>query len=122
MVREVKKQQEGQNRKNEEESNFKAHYLILPLPDFPKVGVVNHNFTDRAAETQRGEVTRPRSPSRERFQPQVSLNSSHCTTFLLCILQLGDTAEWDQGSRVGMRAGEDHKVVYSSGDVWKVWL
>ena len=30
---------------------------------------------------------------KERFQPRASVNSSHCTILLLCILQLGDTAE-----------------------------
>ena len=50
---------------------------------------------------------------KERFQPWASVNPSHSTILLLCILQLGDTAEWDLGSRGRVRAAYNWKVVYS---------
>ena len=75
--------------------------------------VINHNFTDEDTETQIRPLGQDHTADKERFQPWASVNPSHSTILLLCILQLGDTAEWDLGSRGRVRAAYNWKAVYS---------
>lgn len=91
MVRESEGQQEAWGRINEEESYFKVTYLIRSLPQFPKVGIIYHSYTNEDTEAQRHQVIWSRSHSRERFQPWVY--GFFSTTLLFWILQLGDVAE-----------------------------